>query len=183
MSVPLSSARDPFEYHVARVLILVSAFSTGTKGRLDGLTKLAKLDFLLRYPSYLERVLDDRGRPLAPALRPSPEERIALESAMIRYKYGPWDSRYYPVVGRLIGQGLVDPVQGRGSVALRITDSGLKAVEAFSDTGWEVVIGRARALKRGLDLSGTNLQKLIYRSFPEALDRPLRATIAEPAAS
>lgn len=183
MSVPLSSARDPFEYHVARVLILVSAFSTGTKGRLDGLTKLAKLDFLLRYPSYLERVLDDRGRPLAPALRPSPEERLALESAMIRYKYGPWDSRYYPVVGRLIGQGLVDSVEGRGSVALRATDSGLKAVEAFSDTDWEVVIGRARALKRGLDLTGTSLQRLIYRSFPEALDRPWRARIAEPAAS
>jgi hypothetical protein len=180
---PLSTARDPFEYHVARVLILVAAFSTGAKGRLDGLTKLAKLDFLLRYPSYLEQVLDERGKPLAPTLRPSPEERLALESAMIRYKYGPWDSRYYPVIGRLIGQGLVEPVDGAGSVALRVTAAGRDTVEALSGTGWEAVIGRARALKRGLDLSGTSLQKLIYRSFPEALDRPWRAKIEEAAAS
>jgi hypothetical protein len=183
MSAPLSSARDPFDYHVARVLILVAAFSTGAKGRLDGLTKLAKLDFLLRYPSYLERVLHERGKPLSPALRPSPEERLALESAMIRYKYGPWDSRYYPVIGRLIGQALVEPVKGRGSVALRVTGSGREVVEAFSSTGWRVVIGRSHALKRGLDLSGANLQKLIYSTFPHALDRPWRAIIAEPAES
>jgi hypothetical protein len=183
VSAPLSTARDPFEYHVARVLLLVAAFSTGAKGRLDGLTKLAKLDFLLRYPSYLELVLDERGKPLAPALRPSPEERLALESAMIRYKYGPWDSRYYPVIGRLIGQGLVEPVDGAGSVTLRVTDAGRETVEALSGTGWETVIGRACALKRGLDLSGASLQKLIYRSFPEALDRPWRARIEEAAAS
>lgn len=181
MSSPLSTARDPFEYHVARVLILVAAFSTGAKGRLDGLTKLAKLDFLLRYPSYLERVLDQRGKPLAPALRPSPEERLALESAMIRYKYGPWDSRYYPVIGRLIGQGLVDPVNGAGSVTLRVTHAGRETVQTLSGTDWEAVIGRARALKRGLDLSGTGLQKLIYRSFPEVVNRPWRETIEEAA--
>jgi hypothetical protein len=180
VSTSLSSPRDPFEYHVARVLILVAAFSRGSKGNLDGLTKLAKLDFLLRYPGYLERVLDEREKPLPAALRPSAQERLALESAMIRYKYGPWDSRYYPVIGRLIGQGLVEPVEGRGAVALRATDAGRKAVESLSQTGWEVVMGRASALKRGLDLSGASLQRLIYKSFPDALDRPWRSPIDGP---
>jgi hypothetical protein len=183
VSASLSNPRDPFEYHVARVLILVTAFSRGTKGSLDGLTKLAKLDFLLRYPSYLERVLDERYKPLLAGLRPSPHERLALESVMIRYKYGPWDSRYYPVIGRLIGQGLVEPVDGRGAVALRATDAGREAVKALSPAGWEVVIGRAAALKRGLDLSGASLQKLIYKSFPEAVDRPWRSPIDEPVSS
>jgi hypothetical protein len=42
------------------------------------------------------------------------------------------------------------------------------------------VIGRARAQKRGLDLSGASLQRLIYRAFPEAVDRPWGVQIDMP---
>ena len=89
----LAGPLDPLDYHVARVLLLVAAFSGGASDSLDGLTKLAKLDFLLRYPVYLEKTFDERGKPLAPSLRPTREERQALESAMIRYKYGPCGGR------------------------------------------------------------------------------------------
>lgn len=81
-------ARDPFEFHVARVLLLINAFSRGAAQRLEGLTKLAKLDFLLRYPVYLEQLLTLRERPLPASLQPDANERLGLESAMIRYKYG-----------------------------------------------------------------------------------------------
>lgn len=174
------SVSDPFDYHVARVLLLVSAFSRTPKAKLDGLTKLAKLDFLLRYPVYLERLLDKRGKPLSARLRPTAEERRGLESAMIRYKYGPWDDRYYPVVGRLIGTGLAVPVAGRGAVALRATDEGKRITSELAASNWETVAGRAAALKSGLDLAGTTLQRLIYESFPAAVDRPWRTRIEEP---
>lgn len=175
----LASPLDPLDYHVARVLLLVAAFSGGASSSLDGLTKLAKLDFLLRYPVYLEKAFDERGKPLAPSLRPTREERQALESAMIRYKYGPWDDRYYPIIGKLIGTGLAEPVPGRGAVALRATERGKQIARELSkkDGPWAVVAGRSRALKRGLDLSGANLQKLIYESFPRAVDRPWREEI------
>lgn len=175
----LSSPTDPLDYHVARVLLLITAFSGGASNSLDGLTKLAKLDFLLRYPVYLEKALDERGKPLSPALRPTRDERAALESTMIRYKYGPWDDRYYPIVGRLVGTGLAAPVAGRGAVALRATDLGKGVATQLSHGDWAVVADRAKALKRGLDLSGASLQKLIYESFPRAVDRAWRETIDE----
>ena len=39
-----------------RLLLLIDAF-TGATRSLEGRTKLAKLDFLLRYPNYLRRAL------------------------------------------------------------------------------------------------------------------------------
>jgi hypothetical protein len=182
MSQLRSTVQDPFEYHVARVLVLVAAFSPTSRSRLDGLTKIAKLDFLLRYPVYLERLMEARETPLPPALRPSLEERQGLESAMIRYKYGPWDDRYYPVIGRLVGQGLVEPVEGRGAVALRATADGKRVATELSRNHWGVVDGRAKFLKRHLDLTGSTLQHLIYEAFPEVLDRPWRDPIDEVAA-
>ena len=44
--------------HLGRLLVLIDTFGgrSGDK-QIEGLTKLAKLDFLLRYPDYLERAL------------------------------------------------------------------------------------------------------------------------------
>jgi hypothetical protein len=179
MSSPVSTIKDPFEYHVARVLLLVVAFCPTSRSKLDGLTKLAKLDFLLRYPVYLERLMELRDTPLDPELRPSLDERRGLESAMIRYKYGPWDDRYYPVIGRLIGQGLAEPLPAKGAVALRATPQGRKLATRLAEEDWSVVLGRARSLKKNLDLSGSSLKELIYESFPEAVNRPWRSKIAE----
>jgi hypothetical protein len=179
MNPTRSSAKDPFEYHVARVLILVVAFSPTSRSKLDGLTKIAKLDFLLRYPVYLERLMDTRDSPLPPELRPSLNERQGLESSMIRYKYGPWDDRYYPVIGRLIGQGLAVPVAGKGAVALRATAAGKQVASNLAADNWSVVYERARILKAHLDLSGSTLKQLIYESFPEVIERPWRTSIDE----
>jgi len=42
------------DLHAARLLVLISAFSgAGHEDAVEGLTKLAKLDFLLRYPVML----------------------------------------------------------------------------------------------------------------------------------
>ena len=51
------------ELHAARLLVLLDAFAeSGQDGAIEGLTKLAKLDFLLRYPVMLERALKAKGR-------------------------------------------------------------------------------------------------------------------------
>lgn len=50
------------ELHATRILLLLNAFAEeGQCGVIDGLTKLAKLDFLLRYPVMLERALRAKG--------------------------------------------------------------------------------------------------------------------------
>ena len=75
----------------ARLLLLIAAFSRRTRV-LEGRTKLAKLDFLLRYPLYFERALHIRR----PQLKPSPHlHQPDVESRMVRYRYGPWDPAYF----------------------------------------------------------------------------------------
>ncbi len=47
--VPLA-ADDLLEFHAARLLLLFKV--CGVAGRIDGLTKMAKLDFFVRYPQF-----------------------------------------------------------------------------------------------------------------------------------
>lgn len=156
----LDTPRDPLVVHLGRVLILIDAF-TGRASALRGLAKLARLDFLLRFPVYLEAVLSERDRPLPFDLRATYDERRAPEGARIRWKYGPWDHRYYPLLGRLVGQGLVSPDRVAGELTLRSTTAGRDAVTALEGPEWDLVRGRARALKRGADLRAERLGELI----------------------
>jgi hypothetical protein len=73
---------------------------------LEGLTKLAKLDFLMRYPTFTDQLLRGLGADWELGTEPTDSEELAVESRMVRYKYGPWDDRYYPVLGTLVGLGL-----------------------------------------------------------------------------
>ncbi len=50
-SLPLS-ADEIVEFHAARLLLLIHL--CGVSGRIDGLTKMAKLDFFARYPDFFE---------------------------------------------------------------------------------------------------------------------------------
>ena len=114
---------DDLACHQARVLLLVDAVASepGHQRKLDGVTKLAKLDFLVRYPALASVVLDDLD-PDDRKLHLSAGDQLAptdVEDPMTRYKYGPWDDRYYPVVGALVSRGLLRYARGRrGSVAL-----------------------------------------------------------------
>ena len=62
--------------------------------RIDGLTKMAKLDFFARYPDFFEAARS--------AIAPKNREAVSddgpmderVELAMIRHHYGPWEKRY-----------------------------------------------------------------------------------------
>src|SRR5690606_37446228 len=49
--------------HMARLLMLFEAHSGRSNKPVEGVTKLAKLDFLLRYPNCLERALIAKDKP------------------------------------------------------------------------------------------------------------------------
>jgi hypothetical protein len=165
------------EYHVARLLLLLDAF-TKKGGRLDGLTKLAKLDFLLRYPVFLERLMDRRELQWPAGLAPVSAERIAVESRMIRHKYGPWDHRYYSLIGALLGRGLAELAPGKGSISLRVSPLGHEvAGRLAATTEWNGLANRATFLKRTFDMSGNRLKELIYAELPDVVDRPHRTVI------
>jgi hypothetical protein len=175
------AARETLDYHVARVLLLVNSFSSGSRGKLDGLTKLAKLDFLLRYPTFLDKLLSKRGVAWPNGLAPSSLERRAVESHMVRYKYGPWDDRYYPIIGRLVGTELVRAVPGKGKIALRATRRGQEVANALAhEEGWNQIAGRSELLHEFFNLNGSQLKDLIYTELPEAVDHPWWTRIPPP---
>lgn len=166
---------EDVHYHVARILLLLLAFRAADDEPFEGLTKLAKLDFLLRYPLLMREFLETRGCAVATDLMPTAREQVAVESPMIRYRFGPWDQRYYTVIGRMVGTGLV--YQGRGAekqVLLSLTAAGReRAIQVSTMTAWTLTWKRAELLAEALrDLSGHELKSAIYEQFEELMDRP-----------
>lgn len=180
----LALVREDLAYHQARVLLLITAVAAvpGHSGKVDGLTKLAKLDFLLRYPVLAPSVLD-RLDPADPRLHLSDDDRanpLHAEAPMIRYKYGPWDDRYYPVIGALVSRGLLRYARGRrGSIALSPTSAGRAlARELGSASDWDEIADRSRAIADASSgLTGNALKDLIYNRLAALMDRPHRETI------
>lgn len=162
----------------ARLLLLIDAFShkaNGTPRYLEGRVKLAKLDFLLRYPRYLRRILLAHGAPLKDVETIDPGE-APLDSRMMRYRYGPWDPAYYAILGSLIGRGLVevDPLPGSTGFGYRTSIMGAELAENLrSDEIFTRTVIRLKLLRRHLDLSGNTLKKYVYE-LPEITDATWR---------
>lgn len=148
----------------ARLLLLIEAFSRRTKV-LEGRTKLAKLDFFVRYPTYFERALRIRRPELVHgAEAPEPD----LESRMVRYRFGPWDPAYYALLGRLVGKGLVLPAPYAHGIGYRVTEKGRAMAGTLKDEpAWNDTSDRIQLLRKHFDLSGATLKKFVYDNFPE----------------
>jgi hypothetical protein len=150
---------------------------------LDGLTKLAKLDFLVRYPALASVVLDEL--PAGDKRMHIDEHELAapteVDDPMTRYKFGPWDDRYYPVIGALVSRGLIRYVKGRrGSVALTATTAGKRlAGELAVDPLWRTVADRCLAVAQAsTGMSGNAVKERIYDRLAELMDRPHRQVIS-----
>lgn len=176
--------REDLAYHQARVLLLVTAVAAarGHAGKLDGLTKLAKLDFLLRYPALAPQVLD-RLDQTDPRLHLGVSDFAApteVEAPMRRYKYGPWDDRYYAIIGALIGRGLLRYTAARkGSVAVAPTPAGRRlAGELAGSPQWTEIHDRSSAIaEASANMTGSALKDLIYERLADLMDRPHRQVI------
>lgn len=158
------------DLHASRLLLLLSAFSRGDQHEaIQGLTKLAKLDFLFRYPALLERALAAKGRSIS-GVDLEEHERLSVESQMVRYRFGPWDHRYREFLNILVGKGLAQIRQEGRTVLIDITEAGRScAAQLSNDAAFEPYVRRAAILKRHFDLTATNLMRFIYETFPEII--------------
>ncbi len=165
------------DLHVARLLILLEAFAGEENEAVEGLTKLAKLDFLLRYPVMLERALEAKGRSTS-GVDLDDHERESVESAMVRYRFGPWDHRYRQFLNSLVARGLaIVSVEGR-TVVVTLTERGrLTARRLSDDEAFSAYVERATILKRHFDNTATHLMKFIYSTFPEIVSLRSGASI------
>lgn len=154
--------------HLGRILVLLNAVDRGKGKTVEGITKLAKLDFLLRYPNCLERAL------VAVQRRPElacvdAHERTTIEAKMVRFKYGPWDSRYRRWIGLLMARRLAETYVSGKTVHVTITQSGCGVALGLSQhEEYERLQARAKIVAQVFGtMSGTRLKEFVYDTFPE----------------
>ncbi len=159
---------DITEFHAVRLLLLIEF--CGANGHIDGLTKLAKLDFFVRYPHFFERVSSSVEQAVS-------SSTDIIESKMIRYRYGPWDKRYYDILSYLTSKDLILVVKNkRGVFRFQLTESGREtATEIAVQTEFTSLIEQMKRVKKTFGTkSGTALKKLIYEVFEkEVAQKPL----------
>lgn len=159
------------EFHLARILLLLKAAGKKSNKPIEGIMKLAKLDFLARYPAALVRLLEKLGKH-AQAERIPEQERQTIEGAMIRFRYGPWDERYRRWLALLAARGLVDVYQQGATVHAKLTEAGAVQAEALiAIEDFKSLYERCKLVATAVgDYGGTRLMNLIYEVFPEILD-------------
>lgn len=157
-------------YHQARLLLLLAGFSNEEES-FTGLTRLVKLDFLLRYPAMASRLLPADAE-WAEGTEPTRDELLAVESRMIRYRYGPWDDRYYPMLGALVGRSMLRFTGGR-SFAVQVTEIGRRVASQIAGLPeWQRTAARVHVLREHLDFSGERLKNMIYEHLDEVAALP-----------
>jgi hypothetical protein len=178
---PLHRAYDPddvLDFHASRLLILLLICGQGRLPSIQGRTKLAKLDFFLRYPLFLERAeqqLAQQGDPHR-AYRATGAE---VEAPMIRYRYGPWDPRYRQFLAFLEARSLIR-ITKTPPEKVTLTAAGRKLAEILAgQPAFSSLIARCHAMIGNLaDMNGTALKEFIYRIFrAEVADLGLRQVI------
>ncbi|WP_165070852.1 hypothetical protein [Paludisphaera rhizosphaerae] len=165
------------DYHLGRLLILLRSSdhqknSPATKLKaVEGITKLAKLDFLLRYPTCLERALRLAKKNPNNA-QVQPRERTSIESKMIRFRYGPWDPRYRRWLGLLSARGLVQLQVSGKTVQIGLTDPGRDLADVFrGDPLYDDVKRRSDVIAKAFGgYSATKLKDFVYEVVPEIID-------------
>jgi hypothetical protein len=158
---PVPFGEESLEFHAARLLFLIR-FAGGRKQRIVGRTKIAKLDFFVRYPTYLVKAarLKQVSTTIVAEARP--------ESAMIRYKYGPWDEKYYNIFALLVARGFVQIYPSDKGDVFELTDRGRFAVEELSGADFEEIVQRCQLVSELFGSEpGTNIKNFIYENFPE----------------
>ena len=173
-------------YHAARLLVILRYCGSPQSSRtrfpgIKGRTLLAKLDFFVRYPNYLEKAAQVRSKQLRKEFKPpdAGPEAVSIESHMVRYLYGPWDHTYFNVLAYLAGKSLVRVELDRGVEIFRLTSLGLDAVRRIADAPeYAGIVERAKTTASLFpNFGGTKLKDFIYQHFPEVVRRQVGTPI------
>lgn len=177
--VEIVTALDKDEdVHLARIIVLLRAFSQADTPAIEGITKLAKLDFLLRYPSCLEKALIARGVS-AKSIPVDDFERLTIEARMVRYRYGPWDHRYRRFLNILVARHLAIVRTDGRTIHIDLTLQGNALAEKLIEApSFSRVYMRATLLKSHLNLKARALMEFIYEQFPELTSLEFNEVIA-----
>lgn len=165
------------EFHEARLLVLMHVVApTAESEPIAGIMKLAKMDFLLRYPNVLARALEAVKAVKASAARVAkqiPEDqKHTIEGRMVRFRFGPWDARYRRWLAVLSSKGLVHVKKEGQTVRIGLTVKGelfSKRLSALPEN--EDLVTRAKMVRLAVgDMPATRLKNFVYEIMPEIVD-------------
>lgn len=156
---------------LARILLLLKMYSgRNNNGKIEGISMLGYLDFLLRYPIALSKTLeyihlDDITIPVYSS------ENMTIESQMLRYKFSPWNSKYRKLISILQAKKLIKLNTDGKKVYIKLTEKGDKMVVDFmSDEKFNVLVKRGKIIKTKFgSMSAKKLIDIIYNAIPELL--------------
>ncbi len=164
------------QLHEVRLLLLLRHAADRGQGTIEGITKLAKIDFLLRYPLYFQRLVDrlNRARKRKIIVPMQDYETETVESKMIRFRYGPWDPRYRRWIGILVAKGLADTYLQGKTVHVRLTDRGIELASYLATLNeFHDLDVRSRLIDKTVgSKSGSWLKETIYDVVPELSGMP-----------
>jgi DNA-binding PadR family transcriptional regulator len=160
-AIPVT-ADEIVEFHAARMLLLIRLCGTKDQTglpKIAGLTKMAKLDFFVRYPRFFDRI--------TAYLRKAQGTLPNVESSMVRHHYGPWDKRYYHVLAYLESKELISVDKSGSTFFFSLTPLGQEVAEALRNKqSFKGLVRQMKAVKKVLGpKTGSSLKKLIYEAF------------------
>jgi hypothetical protein len=157
-------ADEIIEFHAARLILLFQL--CGTDGKINGLTKMAKLDFFVRYPQFFSITCQAIGQDVK-------IQNDSVESEMIRYHYGPWDHRYYQILAYLKARGLLEISKDGKAYNITLTGHGKRiATQLEQFEAYASIIEQMKKVNQVLGkMSGTQLKQLVYKVFDEQVSR------------
>jgi predicted transcriptional regulator len=161
------------DFHIARLILLLNAAAGTSDKPVKDIMKLAKMDFLLRYPNCLFRALKAIGKDkVALTILEEEEELDTIEARMIRFRFGPWDKRYRRWIGILVSKGLAHTYLEGRTVNVKLTAEGKQLAGQLSDLDeFRPIAKRSKIVVSSVGAySPRNLKKFIYDVFPEIVD-------------
>lgn len=164
-------AEQSDDLHLIRILFLLFEADKRIAKSIEGITKLAKLDFLLRYPNCLERMLKHLNKNTALA-DIKDYERTSIESKMVRFRYGPWDDRYRRWIGLLVSKGLATTFLRGRTVNIILTEKGKEFMDSLIENShFDDLKMRSKIIYQAVgSKSAVGLKNLIYSVFPEIIN-------------
>lgn len=161
---------DIVEFHAARLILLIHICG---KGQIEGLTKLAKLDFFVRYPGFFAQAATSIGKPVE-------IENDSIESEMVRHHYGPWDKRYYQIIAYLESRGIINVRKDKKTYIFSLSQAGETAAKALIlNEAFSPLCNQMATVRKVFGVkTGSFLKNLIYKVFDEEVTkRPLGEVI------
>jgi hypothetical protein len=155
-------ADDILEFHASRIILLIKY--CGISNRIDGLTKLAKLDFFVRYPQFFNVLCNKMNTN-------KKSKTSSVESSMIRFHYGPWDKRYYQILSYLEAKDIITVDKQKNHFVFKLTESGQGIVNKLDkESSYIGLISQMKQVKDVLgNKAGSTIKKLIYEIFSEEI--------------